>query len=95
MIKLENGKIVERDRKSGKIVKKASGGVIITKKALSIGNNIYPLEKIRGLTTFIKRVNEFIFEDSVVRLTTNHSSLLIYKTVKLLREGDYVLVDDR
>ena len=75
----------EWEKDTREFIRKTPGRILVNDRELSIGNNRYELEKIKGFTTYVKRIDEFVYENRVVRLRTDHSSLLIYNAVKFFQ----------
>lgn len=73
------GKVVIRKRNNGNVVKKFKGVLFANKDGIRVGNKLFQVEKIRGLSTFLKRFVEFVYEDNVVMIRTEFSSLLVSK----------------
>lgn len=57
---------------------KFSGKVTLDRNCLRVGERCYSLSKIRGFSNFLKRINEFNYENSIMRLRTEISSLLLF-----------------
>lgn len=86
-LNMGKGTIREWDKNTGKFIEKNRGKIIIDKSGIKFGERLFELEKIKGLTTFIKRVDEFVYEDRIIRLKTEYSSFLIYNTLKTIMEA--------
>lgn len=82
-IEIDAGIAREWDRNTQKYLQKNKGKMVIDHRGLKVGEKLFELEKIKGLTTFIKRIDEFIYEDRIVRIRTEHSSFLIYNALKI------------
>lgn len=54
-----------------------SGRVTLDRNCLRVGEKSYSLSKIRGFSNFLKRINEFNYENSIMRLKTEISSPLL------------------
>lgn len=55
-----------------------SGDVSMDSKALSVGEKSFSLDNIRGFSTYLKRLNEFNYDRTVIRLKTGLSSYLLF-----------------
>ncbi|MGC9383470.1 MAG: lysophospholipid acyltransferase family protein [Kosmotogaceae bacterium] len=73
------GKVIIRRRSNGDVVGKFRGLLFANKDGIRVGNKHFQMEKIRGLSTFLKRFVEFVYEDNVVMIRTEFSSLLVSK----------------
>ncbi|MFO7881231.1 MAG: lysophospholipid acyltransferase family protein [Kosmotogaceae bacterium] len=75
---------VVRKKSDGKVVEKFKGGLLLNKEYIRVGNRVLNVNKIRGLSTFLKRFIEFVYENNVVRIKTEFSSFLIYHAFDIL-----------
>ncbi len=84
--KFEDGmvKSVVRRREDGKITGKPKGKLLFDRNGIRVGDNEFQIEKIRGLSTFLKKFIEFVYEGNVVRIRTDFSSFLIYNFFNIL-----------
>ncbi|QTA37371.1 1-acyl-sn-glycerol-3-phosphate acyltransferase [Thermosipho ferrireducens] len=70
---------IVREKRKARLLKKIRGVVKVTKSYLSIGHEVFELSRIKGVTTFLKNVTEFIYDDRyVVRIFLKYDSLLLY-----------------
>lgn len=76
-IEVGEGTVTEMEIGSGAKTSYA-GRVSMNSRELRIGERSYLLPKIRGLSNFLKRITEFNYEHSIVRLMTGSSSLLLF-----------------
>ena len=94
-INLGKGTLKIRELISGKLLKVLKGNVSIIEDFIRI--NEFPLyySKIKGETTFLRRIFEFIYEDKVMRLLLDTHSLMLLKFFEKLRGGEIVFQYDR
>ena len=81
---LEQGVLEVSELRTGKRLGRIKGGVRLTRFALQVGEQRYLYDKITGVTTFLKRILEFIYDNQVIRLRTNTSSFLIYQFLNMV-----------
>lgn len=66
-----------------------SGRVTLDRNCLRVGDESYSLSKIRGFSNFLKRINEFNYENSIMRLKTEISSpLLLWGHIYFSHSGE-------
>lgn len=82
-LSLGSGRANELELSDGKSFK-FDGPVSLNDRHITVGPKGYDLERVRGFSTFVKRVNEFNYDQKVVRLKTEHSSYLLYCAYKIL-----------
>jgi 1-acyl-sn-glycerol-3-phosphate acyltransferase len=71
------GKVVIRRRNNGNVVDKFKGSLFANKDGIRVGNKLFEMKKIKGLSTFLKRFVEFVYENNVVMIRTEFSSFLV------------------
>jgi hypothetical protein len=71
------GKVVTRRRNNRNVVDKFKGSLFANKDGIKVGNKFLQMKKIKGLSTFLKRFVEFVYEDNVVMIRTEFSSFLV------------------
>lgn len=88
---LGKGLLRIRNLIDGKLIKTIKGDILVTKESIKIGNLRLQNSKIKGETTFLRKIFEFMYEDKVMRLFLEKHSLMLYKFFEKLRGEEFVL----
>lgn len=76
---IPKAKIIVRDKSTTKLKLVKKGDLFISEKGIYIDDFILEFKKIKGVTTFLKRFTEFIYNlDNVIRIKTENDSLLLF-----------------
>lgn len=65
-------------------LKKEKGTLVITTERLSLNENTFELNQIKGLNTFVSTILEFLYGDKLIRIRTADDALLLYNVLKLM-----------
>lgn len=77
------GQVIVRNRNNGSVLDRFRGTITLNRIGIRVGNRLFVVDKIKGLSTFLKRFVEFIYEDAVVMIKTDISSFLIYNFLEI------------
>ncbi len=76
---------MKNTRENGKR-EKFSGDITLTEETLTVGEKKFPVSKIRGQATFMKKGLEFSFGDYWVQLKVPYASLLLSSSLEILKK---------
>lgn len=80
---IPKAKIIFRDKYTTKLKFVKKGNLSISDNGITIDDFILEFSKIKGVTTFLKRFTEFVYDsDNVIRIKTENDSLLLYHIIR-------------
>ncbi|MBO8160499.1 MAG: hypothetical protein H0Z24_02590 [Thermosipho sp. (in: Bacteria)] len=86
--KIKHVKVSIREKSNNNKLKLyIEGSLLINEKGIEIKNKFLEFSKIKGITTFLKRITEFIYDNKyVVRIKTENDSLLLYYLMRRYKD---------
>ncbi|WP_234946696.1 hypothetical protein [Thermosipho atlanticus] len=84
---LSKAKLFIEEKNNYKHKKVINGIIKIRNNGIKIGNVFLEYKNIKGLSTFLKRYTEFIYENKyIIRIKTENESLLLYYLLRRYKD---------